>query len=87
MVSKIRENIPNKFLSIEHLGTLKGEEEITSGPEVESWAGALENYTFKSNNGNTVVEVDMDSNQEFKSYFMDTWPKALKKLKAICESN
>jgi len=87
MVSKIRENIPNKFLSIEHLGTLKGEEEITSGPEVEGWAGALENYTFKSNNGSTVVEVDMDANQEFKTYFMDTWPKALKKLKAICETN
>ena len=87
MVSKIRENIPNKFLSIEHMGTLKGEEEITSGPEVESWAGALENYTFKSSNGNTVVEVDMDANQEFKSYFLDTWPKALMKLKALCEGN
>ena len=87
MVSKVRENIPGKFISIEHLGVLKGDEEITSGPEVESWAGALENYNFKTSNGNTVVEVDMDSNEDFKSYFEETWPKALNKLKAICESN
>jgi uncharacterized protein YndB with AHSA1/START domain len=87
MVSKVRENIPGKFISIEHLGVLKGDEEITSGAEVEGWAGALENYTFKTSNGNTVVEVDMDSNEDFKSYFEETWPKALSKLKAICENN
>lgn len=87
MVSKIRENIPGKFISIEHLGLLKGDEEITSGPEVSSWAGALENYNFKTSNGNTVVEVDMDSNEDFKSYFEETWPKALNKLKTICENN
>jgi len=87
MVSKIRENIPGKFISIEHLGLVKGEEEITSGAEVEGWAGALENYTFKTNNGNTVVEVDMDSNEDFKSYFQETWPKALNKLKSLCEKN
>jgi uncharacterized protein YndB with AHSA1/START domain len=87
MVSKIRENIPGKFISIEHLGLLKGDEEITSGPEVSGWAGALENYNFKTSNGNTVVEVDMDSNEDFKSYFEETWPKALNKLKAICENN
>ena len=87
MVSKIRENIPGKFISIEHLGLVKGEEEITSGAEVEGWAGALENYTFKTSNGNTVVEVDMDSNEDFKSYFQETWPKALNKLKTLCEKN
>lgn len=87
MVSKIRENIPNKFISIEHLGLLQGDKEITSGPEAEGWAGALENYTFKSSNGKTIVETDMDSNEDFKDYFTNTWPKALSKLKEICERN
>jgi len=45
----------------------------------------LENYTFTNQNGKTVVKVEMDSNQEFKSYFEETWPKALKKLKEISE--
>lgn len=86
MVSHIRENVANKFISIEHNGILKGKEEITSGPEVEGWAGSLENYTFKNNNGNTLLEVDMDSNADFKPYFEETWPKALNKLKSLCEN-
>lgn len=85
MVSRIKENMPNKFISIEHLGILKGDKEITSGAEVESWAGALENYTFKTVDGKTLIQVDMDSNEDYKSYFIETWPRALDILKSICE--
>lgn len=85
MISRIKENIPGKFLSIEHLGILAGDREILEGPEVEAWAGCLENYTFVENNGETTVKIDVDSNQEFKSYFSETWPKALAKLKAVVE--
>jgi uncharacterized protein YndB with AHSA1/START domain len=86
MVSRIKENIPNQFISIEHLGLVQNNEEITTGPEVEGWAGALENYTFTAQNGQTLLAVDTDANQEFKDYFSGTWPKALEKLKAICEA-
>lgn len=86
MVSRIKENIQNKFVSIEHLGVLNNGQEITSGPEVEIWAGALENYSYEEKNGNTLLSVDLDSNEEFKSYFEETYPKALEKLKSICES-
>jgi uncharacterized protein YndB with AHSA1/START domain len=87
MVSRIKEAVANKFISIEHLGLLDGDNEITSGPKVEGWAGALENYTFIPVDGQTVLEVEMDSNEDFKAYFETTWPKALNKLKSICESN
>jgi len=86
MVSRIKENIPNEFVSIEHLGLVHNDKEITGGAEVEGWAGALENYTFAEENGNTLVLVDVAVNQEYKTYFSDTWPKALQKLKAICEA-
>ena len=86
MVSRIKENIPNRYISIEHLGIVQNDKEITSGPDVEAWAGALENYTFTEENGKTLLMVDMDANEEFKSYFSETWPKALNKLKAICEA-
>ena len=85
MVSRIKENMPNKFISIEHLGMVKGEEEIINGPEVDGWTGALENYTFKAVDGKTLLAVEMDSNEDFKSYFMEMWPKALNVLKSICE--
>jgi uncharacterized protein YndB with AHSA1/START domain len=85
MVSKIKENVPNKFISIEHLGIVKNGKEITNGPDADEWAGALETYTYTSVNGRTLISVDQDSNQEFKSYLTKTWPGALNKLKSICE--
>jgi uncharacterized protein YndB with AHSA1/START domain len=86
MVSRIKENIENQFVSIEHIGILNNGQEITSGPEVEAWAGALENYSFEEQKGKTLLKVELDSNEEFKSYFEDTYPKALEKLKSMCES-
>lgn len=87
MVSRIKENIPNKFISVEHLGLRQGDKEITTGKEVEGWAGVLENYTFTASNGGTRLVIEMDANSDYKSYFEKTWPKALNKLKMICERN
>ena len=86
MVSEIAENIPNKFVSIRHYGILNGDTEITTGEEVEKWAGGLENYTFDENNGITTVTVEMDTTDEYVDYFNQTWRKALNKLKSILES-
>lgn len=85
MSSRIEENIPNKFVSIHHLGIISNGEEIMDGPEVDEWAGAHENYTFENQHGNTLLKVDLDSNQMLKQYFSDTYPKALERLKSICE--
>ncbi|MBK9592772.1 MAG: SRPBCC domain-containing protein [Crocinitomicaceae bacterium] len=85
MVSRIEENIPNKFISIEHLGLVQGDKEITSGPEVAAWAGSHENYSFESKNSSTVVSVELDMQNEFKEMFEGMWPKAIQILKDICE--
>jgi uncharacterized protein YndB with AHSA1/START domain len=86
MVSRIEENIPNKFISIEHLGMINDGKEVMTGPEVDAWAGAHEDYTFSEENGGTRVSVDIDTNEEYKTYFEETWPKALQVLKRICET-
>lgn len=87
MSSVIAENIPNEFLSIKHLGTVKkGVEEFDSAGTKE-WAGALENYTLKTVNENTELTVDMDTIDQFKDYFLETWPKALEKVKGLAEKN
>lgn len=87
MVSRIKEAAANKYIGIEHLGILQNEQEITSGPAVEGWAGSMEEYFFTETNGQTLLKVQMDANEDFKAYFESTWPKALNKLKSICESN
>ena len=85
MVSKIKEYLPERFVSIEHLGVIENGREIMSGSKVEKWAGGLENYSFTGKNGKTMVEIDIDVAREWKAYFDNTWPKALDKLKEICE--
>lgn len=86
MVSEVAEIIPNEFVSIRHYGILEGDEEITSGPQVEPWAGGFENYRLEENNGITTVHVELDSTEEYMDYFEKVWPDALKKLKEICEN-
>ncbi len=86
MVSEIFENIPNNFVSIRHYGLLQGNLEITEGPEVEKWANGFENYTFKDQLGSTTVIVDLDTTEDFLDYMNENYPKALSKLKEICEN-
>jgi len=85
LVSRIRENIPNNYVGIDHVGVIQGDREITSGPEVEKWAGVSENYTFTKKNGSTLLSVDVGINDEFESFLQETYPKALRILKVICE--
>lgn len=85
MVSRIAENIPNQFVSIQHYGLVKGDTEITDGPDVEKWANGFENYTFEENNGTTNLTVDIDITEDFEDYMNETYPKALERLKEICE--
>ncbi|HMT27804.1 MAG TPA: SRPBCC domain-containing protein [Bacteroidia bacterium] len=85
MVSEIAENIPNRYVSIRHYGLVKGDQEITEGPEVEKWANGLENYSFEEHNGSTDVTVDLDTTEDFVDYMNETYPLALQKLKENCE--
>ncbi len=90
MVSEIAENIPYAFISIKHLGEMRdGVEDITS-EAVKKWTPAFENYTFTEKEFGTLLEVDMEmestpESQAMKEMFEDMWPKALLKLKEMCE--
>jgi hypothetical protein len=85
MVSRIAENIPNRFVSIQHYGLLNAGEEITEGPEVEKWANGFENYTFEENDGVSTVTIKLDTEEDFVDYMNENYPKALDKLKEMCE--
>ncbi len=87
MISRVEENIPNEYMSIEHLGYVKNGVEDRHSEEVKKWAGAHENYTLKNVNGHTELVVDMDIVDEYKDYFIKTWPLALEKVKELSERN
>ncbi len=85
MVSRVVQNRPYEFVSVEHLGFVKDGVEDLDSEEVKAMAGAHENYTFRETEGITEVSVDTDTNDEYKAMFEDIWPKALLKLKELAE--
>jgi uncharacterized protein YndB with AHSA1/START domain len=85
MVSRIVGHRPNEFLSIKHLGTVKNGVEDTDSEKSKEWTNALENYTLREQDGKSTLTVEMDVTEEYRSYFEETWPKALGKLKEISE--
>ncbi len=87
MVSKVASNKPNKFMSFEHLGVVKNGVEDKESESVKGWAGAKENYTLTEENGKTKLVVDLESTDEFKDYFIKTFPVALEKVKELAEKN
>ena len=85
MYSRIKENRPNEFMSIEHLGMINNGVIDTTSDEVKKWTPAFENYTLKEAGDSTELSIDIDINEEYKSQFDDMWPKALESLKQLAE--
>ncbi|MCH4822002.1 SRPBCC domain-containing protein [Gramella lutea] len=81
MQSEIAKMDPNTFISIKHLGMLE------KGKKTPFENELYENYYFEEQEGTTLLKVEMDTEDDWMDYFGKTWPKALKKLKEICEKN
>ena len=86
MVSQIKKNIPNQIISIEYLGMIQDGKEVMTGEEVESFKGAMESYSFSTNGTLTTMLVETDVFVEESTFFEETWPKALNRIKEICET-
>lgn len=85
MYSRIARKIPNEFMSFEHLGEVKEGEELEAWKAPEGWAGAMENYKLESAGTGTKLDVELDTTNEFAEMFGEIFPKALKRVKALCE--
>lgn len=85
MVSRIVENKPYEFVSIEHLGIVHDDIEDRASEEATKWNTAHENYTFHEKDGTTELLIDMDVIEEYVEMFSKMWPDALRRLKEITE--
>lgn len=86
MTSEIAENRLHEFISIRHLGYIMNGQEITDTPEIQAIMPSYENYSFqKIDETTTTVQVYMQSDPNYTEMFAKMWPKALEKLKEICE--
>lgn len=86
MVSEIAEHRPAEFVSIRHLGEVQDGADDTTSEKVAAWAPACENYTFTDADGGTRLEVTVEILPDYEDWMRETYPKALARLKALCEA-
>jgi hypothetical protein len=58
----------------------------TESEAVKAWVPAFENYRFAGTDGDTEVQVEMDVAPDWEGYMQKAWPKALARLKTLCEA-
>ncbi len=85
MVSRVAEVRPFEFVSLEHQGMIMDGVEDYTGPTVQPWIGAHENYTFLEKDGGTELRIDVDVDDTARTYMEQAWQKALEILKELAE--
>jgi uncharacterized protein YndB with AHSA1/START domain len=85
MLAEIAENRANQFISIRHLGMIVQGVVDTDSEAARAWAPAYENYSFHAVPQGTRPVIDQDVFDEYVGYMNEAWPKALARLKALCE--
>ncbi len=82
MNARIAEHRPAEFVSIEMLNMMQ--DDVTDAPR--QWQDIFENYTYTETDGITTLQVVISGAPvEWADYLNTAWPKALAKLKTICE--
>jgi Activator of Hsp90 ATPase homolog 1-like protein len=77
---------PYTYIFAKHIAVLNpGGIEDHDSDIAKGWIGTTESYTFTEKNGATALTVELTINPEWAQMFNDGWPKALAKLKEVCE--
>lgn len=85
MTAEIAQNRPFEFVSIRHLGEVRNGVEDTTSEAVKAWAPAYENFSFADSGSGCTVTVSVDTVAAYEAYMLETYPKALALLNALCE--
>jgi hypothetical protein len=82
----VEELIYGNAIHSQHVAILlAGGEPDTGSDLAKSWVGTTESYGFTESDGVTSLTVDIQAEPQWEKMFNDGFPKALNKLKEICE--
>lgn len=86
MICIIEEKIDFQKMVFKYLGTVKNYEEQPATEASKAWEGSLESYSLRPENGGTLLEVTLDSDNNSAAYFAGVFPKALDTVKQLSEA-
>src|SRR5690554_2524618 len=85
MVYRVSVHVPAELVSLRNEGFIDGDNEVTTGEEVEGWIGTHENYRFREEEGRTTVTVELDAVDDHVHFFNEAYPVGLDRLKRLVE--
>lgn len=85
-VAKLIEHRPFELSLAEHIAIIINGKEDTESADAKKWMGSREMYFFDEENGKTTLNTLMFLPSEWKEMMTTDWPKALNKLKEMCEN-
>jgi len=83
--AKLVELRPYVFVKAEHVACFDKGKEDTQSEMAKVWIGSTESYAFTEKDGHTTLDVTMHVTSGWADMFKKDWPKAMNKLKEICE--
>lgn len=84
MLTRVLQNRPAERVQLQHLGELWPGGALKPN---EAWSAADESYFFHdAPGGATRLRVQMDCPEAYADMMQTLWPKALQRLKALCEA-
>lgn len=86
LIATVEESRPHEFLSLRYLGQIVGGVDDRTSDAATAFIGAHENYSFTESDGVTLVEVELESEDDWADMLKDAWPGALAKLKELAEA-
>jgi uncharacterized protein YndB with AHSA1/START domain len=85
-VAEIVDIKSHEYVLAKHVAALlAGGNEDTDSDLAKGWIGTTENYYFTEEGGVTTLKVEIKTYPAWADMFQDGWPKALAKLKELCE--
>lgn len=87
MYSNIIALKPNVEMTFNHLGEIDDYKELPNDEKASEWSNSKEQYLLNEINGSTHLVVNLNSVEEYATYFEDVFPKALAIVKELSERN
>lgn len=87
-LAELKEQKPYETILAEQIAVINPDgSEDRDSKIAKGWIGTTERYTFDEKNGKTELTVEINTPPSWADMFTDSWPKALEKLKEMCEAN
>jgi hypothetical protein len=87
-LAELKEQKPYETILAEQVAVINSDgSEDRESKVAQGWIGTTERYTFNEINGKTKLTVEINTPPSWAEMFEDGWPKALARLKEMCEQN